>query len=144
LYYGLIFILNKGIELAKKTYIISIINILGLLLNFILNFIFIPEFGLFAASVNLVLALVFILITTSFYSKKHYGISVDFASIFIISIIGIIFYLISLLFIKYNLVIFIFIKIVLLVLFLFFVFVSLFSYEEKKAVTDFIKTLKKK
>jgi len=144
LFYGLIFILNKGIELAKKTYIISFINILGLLLNIILNIIFLPKYGLYSAAINLVLALIFILLTTSFYSKKHYGISVDFASIFKISIIGIIFYLISLLFIKFNLVIFIFIKIVLLVLFLLLVFVSLFSLEEKKAVIYFLKKVKKK
>lgn len=137
--YGLIFIFNKGLELAKKTYIISWINIAALLLNITLNIIFLPKYELYAASFNLVITLVFILFATAYYSKKLFGIRIDFVNILKIAAFGILTCLISLLFIKLNLVIFIFVKIVLLLLFIALVFFSSFSKEEKQAIFNFFK-----
>lgn len=81
--FGLNFIVIKGLELANKTRLISIIYLLGAIVNIIGNFFLINAYGITGASFALVLSFLVILALSSFFSKKYYGIELDYKSILI-------------------------------------------------------------
>lgn len=95
--FGMMDYLGKGLEIEKKTNIISSLYLIGAAINIILNLILIQYFELYGVVLAKIVSFLFILILCSHFSKKYYGISFPllkfsvFASIIIIYNILIIF-----------------------------------------------------
>ena len=66
------YVFFPGLSLANKTGVISLINIIGMVLNLILNWLLIPRYGIAgAANATMISAVVTFIIHFSF-SQKHY------------------------------------------------------------------------
>lgn len=63
-----------GLSIAKKTKKIAIINVTGMFINVILNFVFIKYFGLMGAAVATVISLAIVMVITFAVSNKYYAI----------------------------------------------------------------------
>lgn len=90
------YIFSPGLNISKKTYIISIITVAALAVNLILNYILIPKLNIYGASVSTVLCTTISTLIFFSISRKFYYIPYDikcvisaFAICFIISIITI-------------------------------------------------------
>jgi len=77
LLYGIRAIISQIIILKKKTKIIGIIWMGAAFLNFGLNFILIPRFGIFGAAITTFIAYAFALIVTWYYSFKELQFKID-------------------------------------------------------------------
>lgn len=77
-----------GMLLTKNTKYIAWITIFAALLNIILNFIFIPLYGIIAAAVNTLISFVLFYFITQFASDKYYKIPYENSKIILMIILG--------------------------------------------------------
>lgn len=70
------YIFLPGLSIAKKTKIISLISILGAIFNTVLNFIFIPKFGVEGAAYATLVSAISISIIRTIMSNKYYYIPI--------------------------------------------------------------------
>lgn len=66
------YVFFPGLSLANKTGVISLINIVGMVLNLILNWILIPRYGIAGAANATMISAVFTFIIHFSFSQKHY------------------------------------------------------------------------
>ncbi len=79
--FGIYSIVAEILSLKKKTHIGGIIWLLAALLNFGLNFIFIPRFGILGAAITTFLAYTFVGALNCYYSYKELQFEVDWLAI---------------------------------------------------------------
>jgi len=82
--YSLHYILNAGIHISGKSYIMTNITIIAGVLNILLNYFFIPLYGYTAAAFTTVIAMILILFATYYFSNKLIVINYDLMKIFYI------------------------------------------------------------
>lgn len=63
-----------GLSIAKKTKILAMINIVSAIINIILNFIFIPKFGVFGASYATLISAIMYFSLNFYFSEKYFPI----------------------------------------------------------------------
>jgi len=78
LLFGVYVILSQIFALKKRTKLVARIWITAAFLNFLLNIIFIPKFGIVGAAITTLIAYAFAVIITSFYSFKYFKFGIDF------------------------------------------------------------------
>lgn len=95
---GIQYIYSLGLHFTKKTKYNAYIVLSAAILNFVLNFILIPKFGIYGAASATVVS--WLLMSTAFYkySFRFYKVRYEQRNIFLLISIGIGFYLLSLLF----------------------------------------------
>jgi len=84
-----------GITLANKTYYFTIFSFLSALFNIVLNLVFIPRFGMLAASYTTLLSYVFLTISYSQISRNFFKFNYDNRKIILICFLTTIFCFIS-------------------------------------------------
>lgn len=99
--YGLGDLLGQGVVMSKKTIYLGISISSAAILNIVLNFIFIPEYGVFGAASATLASYVFLNFLNYYYSKKLYGIILKFKAIYISTLIFLIIILLGL-FVKFE------------------------------------------
>ena len=72
LLFGIYMIFTVGVTLTNKTKYISYSNIFAAILNIILNFIFIPKFGIIGAALASLISFILRTIILYFHSQKFY------------------------------------------------------------------------
>jgi len=77
LLFGIYMIFTVGVTLTKKTKYISFANIIAAILNIILNFIFIPKFGMIGAALASLISFIIRTIILYFNAQRHYHINYD-------------------------------------------------------------------
>lgn len=85
--YGTYFIVSVGINLKEKTYYLPWIVGSTAVLNLILNYILIPQFGMMGAALSSFISYINLAIINYFVNKKLYKIEYDFRRIGILSLI---------------------------------------------------------
>ena len=95
--FGLLEFFGKGIELSNKTAVFSKIYVFTAVLNIILNIVFLPFFGIIAASINTLICFTLLSYISAFQSKKLYGLDFDLGKIFMMTLIAVTFFGISIL-----------------------------------------------
>lgn len=82
-----IIVFAPGLSLAKKTKVIAIINLIGMLINIVLNFVLIKLFGLMGAAVATVISLAIVSIIIFIAGNRNYHIPYSYLRITIGTII---------------------------------------------------------
>jgi O-antigen/teichoic acid export membrane protein len=95
--FGLLEFFGKGIELSNKTALLSKIYVFTAIVNVILNIIFLPIFGIIAASINTLICFTLLSYISAYQSKKLYGLDYDLGKIFMMTIIAVLFFGLSIL-----------------------------------------------
>jgi O-antigen/teichoic acid export membrane protein len=72
--FSTMYIFAPGLSIAKKTHIISFINLAGFMLNIVLNLLLIPEWGISGAAFATCLSSAFIFGFMVFYGQRYYNI----------------------------------------------------------------------
>jgi O-antigen/teichoic acid export membrane protein len=90
--FGLLEFFGKGIELSNKTALFSTIYIFTAIMNVILNIIFLPVFGIIAASINTLICFTLLSYIAAYQSKRLYRLDYDLGKIFIMTLIAIAFF----------------------------------------------------
>jgi O-antigen/teichoic acid export membrane protein len=96
--FGLLEFFGKGIELSNKTALFSRIYLFTAILNVILNIIFLPIFGIIAASINTLICFTLLSYIAAYQSKKLYGLEYDLGKIGMMTLIAVLFFGLSVLF----------------------------------------------
>ncbi len=95
---GIQYVYSLGLHFTKKTKYNASIVLLATILNFALNFILIPRFGIYGAAGATIVS--WVIMSTAFYkySFKFYKVKYELRNILVLISVGIGFYLLSLLF----------------------------------------------
>jgi len=89
-FFGMSMISSLGMYLTAKTAYIAIITIASAVLNIILNFVFIPKYGIMGAAVNTLIAFIFLYLFSDIVSNRYYRIGFEnrkLLRLFILSIV---------------------------------------------------------
>ncbi len=142
---GVYYVFSIGLHYVKKTSLNAVVYAIGLLISIGLNVLLIPHFSYYGAAFVAVCANIFIAIMFYFTSQKHYNVPYEMKKITGLFVLGILYYLISMLFADFSN--FYISAVAKLLLFLTFPFVLLiFGFYEKVeilAVKGFYKKWKK-
>lgn len=95
LFMGIFYNLSIWYKLANKTIWGAYLVIIGASVTFIVNFLFIPEYGYFASAWGRLLSYFIMIVTSYFVGQKFYKIDYKISGIFLIAGMGIFFYMIS-------------------------------------------------
>ncbi len=131
--------LGFGIVLAKRPLTISLLTFFAALINIVLNFLLIPDFGIFGAAIATLISYVLWNSLKAFYSNKYYGLTFDWLNLGLLVIIAILFSCI--IWFGVGVIVFFF-KIFLLFFYMILVWVVILNDEEKERAFFYIKTLK--
>jgi O-antigen/teichoic acid export membrane protein len=82
---------STGLQITKKTGIISIITIFCTLLNIGLNYLFIPFFSYYGSAIAFLLSQVVFFLLTFWFAQKNYTIPYEFRKVLLLVIVGMIF-----------------------------------------------------
>ena len=85
-------IFAPGLQIAKKTKIIGVINILGGIINFILNFLLIPKLGIFGAALSTFTTAALIFNVNMYFSQKYFPVPHNWRKIVTSFLISFIFF----------------------------------------------------
>lgn len=88
LFYGLVSILDHGIYLSKKSFHYIWINILTLVFNLALNFLFIPIYGMMGAAYATTITYLFMALLILFVSSRYFKFSIGYYKISMIFLIS--------------------------------------------------------
>ena len=138
---GMRLVATLGMYLTKNTKHIATTTILASLLNIILNFIFIPKYGMIAAAYNTLLAFIFLFFITYFISNKYYKIKFENYKIILMIGTGLGLYVFSTFTNNLNSVVEMIIKILIAISFPFVLF--LFKFFEKSELEYLLSKIKK-
>ncbi len=97
-FFGMRLVSSLGMYLTQNTKHVAYITIAAAAFNVILNFIFVPKYGMMAAAYSTLAAFVFLYILSDIFSGKYYKIPFENIKLFKMIIAGTIFYMISFLF----------------------------------------------
>ncbi len=114
---GIQYVYSLGLHFVKKTKYNAYIVLCAAIINFILNMLLIPRFGIYGAAVATIIS--WILMSTAFYkfSFKFYKVKYEIQKIILLVSIGAGLYIFSLLFINFNFYLKIILKVILIGLF---------------------------
>ena len=70
------YIFFPGLSLAQKTASISIVNVLGMIVNVVLNFVFIPIYGILGAATATLISALFTFVVHFTLSQRHYALPI--------------------------------------------------------------------
>ncbi|MBI9055291.1 MAG: oligosaccharide flippase family protein [Bacteroidales bacterium] len=126
---GIQYVFSLGLHFVKKTKYNAIIVLLAALINLALNFILIPQMGIYGAAIATVFSWFIMTIAFYKYSNRLYKVKYEIKKLIILLGTGIALYCISLLFFNFNFTLKVALKLGLLVLFPFILF--LFRFYEK-------------
>ena len=76
-----VYALSPGLAIAKKTHYIALINALGMVINFVLNYLFIMRFGLIGAAYATLLSAIITCATNIVINQKHYYVPYHYGAI---------------------------------------------------------------
>ena len=71
-----------GIQIRNKTYLTSIIMLIGGAVNIILNIVLIPSYGMYGAAIATVISYIVINLINMFFSNRLYKVKYDFVNLF--------------------------------------------------------------
>lgn len=91
-----------GIQIRNKTYLTSVIMLIGGVLNIILNIILIPSYGMYGAAIATVISYVTINLINMIFSNKLYKVKYNFVNLFKLYFITFLLYLIYYICSLYN------------------------------------------
>ncbi len=80
---------SLGMMLTKNTKHVAWITLASSALNIVLNFIFIPKYGIMAAAINTLVAFVIFHIVSQFLSNKYFRIEFENSKLFLMIVIGV-------------------------------------------------------
>lgn len=120
---GMRIVASFGMYLTKNTKYIAFTAIAAALINIILNFLFIPKFGMIAAAYTTLVSFLFLLISNFYFSNRFYHIPFENYKLLKLFFVGIAFYLIIIFINENTLILRITVKILLLVLFPYVLFI---------------------
>lgn len=114
---GIQYVYSLGLHFTKKTKYNAFIVLFAAILNFTLNLLLIPKFGIYGAAIATIIS--WIIMSTAFYkySFKFYKVKYEIQKIVLLILIGAGLYMFSLLFIQFNFYIKILLKLLLIVSF---------------------------
>ncbi len=137
IFFGMRIVTTLGMLLTKHTKALAVITLVASILNIILNIIFIPLWGMMAAAYSTLISFIFLYWLSYFISQKYYKIPYENLKVAVTISIGVILYLISLIF-DLNLFFDLIIKTVLLIIFPFILyFLRFFELKEIESLVGF-------
>ncbi len=89
------YIFAVGVSIAKKTKVFIYVGIFSLISNIVLNYLFIPSFGIIGAAIATCITGIFSFIIYLFFSQKDYKIDYNFFKLTSIIVVLVAFYFIS-------------------------------------------------
>ena len=92
---GIYYVFSLGLHFVKKTKYNSLIVFIGAVVNLLLNFLFVPKFGIWGATAASVLASIVLLLLFYYYSQREYRIEYDIKRMFVLTVVGVVFILIG-------------------------------------------------
>ena len=132
IFFGMRLISNLGMYLTKNTKYVAFITAVAAVLNAILNFIFIPKFGMIAAAYSTLISFIVLYILSEHFAAKYYRIPFENRKLALVISLGVILYIVSTIF-KVGLFTEIFIKIIILFVFPFILY-TLNFYEDVEII----------
>ena len=144
--HGLGYFLGWGIIIREKSLLFSKIMIVSLLLNFALNIILIPHFGIIGAALGTLLSYIIWSILKMYYSAKYYELYFEIKRLIVIIFLSIFLYLVGAYFSRNdNYILNIISKIIVCSIYIsFFVFSRFLENGEKAEIIEEIKSVVKK
>jgi len=132
---------NMGILISKKTKYLFYINFSNGIIVLLLNFLLIKPFGIWGAAYATLLAFIYKVSLTYYFSSKYYKVYFEFARLGKLIVVAAFIYGISLLFNFNNIYLNFFIKTILIFTYpLFLYFIGFFTRDEISKVREFIKS----
>ena len=98
IFFGMRLISNLGMYLTKNTKYVAFITAIAAIVNILLNFIFIPKFGMIAAAYSTLVSFIVLYILSEHFSAKYYRIPFENKKLALLIVIGVILYVVSTLF----------------------------------------------
>jgi O-antigen/teichoic acid export membrane protein len=92
---GIVFNLSMWYKLSGKTHFALTITVLGLVINLIINIVFMPVYGFMAAAWGYLFSYLSMVIFSYYLSRKYYPIPYDWKTIILYFLMGIALYLVS-------------------------------------------------
>lgn len=132
IFFGMRLISNLGMYLTKNTKYVAFITAVAAIVNIILNFIFIPKFGMIAAAYSTLVSFIVLYILSEHFSAKYYRIPFENKKLTLLIVLGIILYAVSTIF-TVKPIIEILIKVIILLVFPFVLYILDF-YEEVEII----------
>lgn len=94
-FFGMRLISMLGLYLTKNTKYVAFTTLIAALVNIVLNFIFIPKWGMMAAAFTTLVSFIVLYILSDKISARYYRIPFEYLKIIKVIFIGLLFYLIS-------------------------------------------------
>lgn len=144
--HGLGNIVGKGISLAKKSFYMSSTVIVAAISNILLNFIFVPYWGIMGAAFATLISYLIWNYLKIYYSAKFYNLYFEIKKFIFVTILSLIYCFLTLFVFKYfDLWLGLASKTILIVIYpLIFLKINYFSDSEKKYLYNFLKEMKNK
>lgn len=98
IFFGMRLISNLGMFLTKNTKYVALITIIAAAINVILNFIFIPKYGMMAAAFTTLVSFIVLYILSDYFSSKYYKIPFENKKLIGVISLGVVLYLVSMLY----------------------------------------------
>ncbi len=124
--FGMSMVTALGMYLTGKTNMIAVINLIGAGLNIGLNFWLIPKMGMMGAAINTLVAFMFLLVFSYYFSNSYYKIAFEIKKLGLMLFLGCLLFVISIPFEKYGIIINVLIKLILSLLFPFLLYLFKF------------------
>lgn len=93
IFFGMRFMSSLGMFLTRNTKYVAYSTSIASVLNIVLNFIFIPEFGMIAAAYTTLISFILLYFVTLYYSNRFYPIQFEHSKLFKVIALGVLFYL---------------------------------------------------
>jgi len=97
IFYGIVYCVAPGVHLKMKTQFLSLFVVLSAVVNILLNFLFVPDFGMMGAAWATAITYLLLAVSTFVFSNHVYPISYEYSRLAKIFISGLIFYCMGLL-----------------------------------------------
>ncbi len=123
---GIQYVFSLSLHFVKKTKFNAYIVILTAIFNIGLNFLLIPKFGIYGAAVSSVMSWLFMVSFFRIYARKFYDPGYETGKIILLVMLGLILYLVSLLFTGFPFVLVIILKLLLIFSFPFILYILKF------------------
>ena len=107
----------SGLNITKKTYIVSIITFVVIFINVLLNYLTIPIIGYYGAALSTLVSQIISVLIILRFAQKHYFIPFEYKKVFLIFMLGIVLIFLSILLNPLNIYLQIALKIMLLLSF---------------------------
>lgn len=95
MFYGIYAVVNLGVKLKRKTWLVSLYFIVSSLINVGLNFVLIPAYGTMGAALATLLAYIMLALLAYFFNQRIYPVPFEVGQFLVVSGIGITLYLID-------------------------------------------------